>query len=34
MKQALLIIDMQIGFLQPQSPLCIRGALATVPACR
>ena len=33
MKQALLIIDMQNGFLQPQSPLCIRGALATVPAC-
>ena len=33
MKQALLIIDMQNGFLEPQSPLCIRGALATVPAC-
>ena len=33
MKQALLIIDMQNGFLQPQSPLCIRGALDTVPAC-
>ena len=33
MKQALLIIDMQNGRLQPQSPLCIRGALATVPAC-
>ena len=33
MKQALRIIDMQNGFLQPQSPLCIRGALATVPAC-
>lgn len=33
MKQALLMIDMQNGFLQPQSPLCIRGALPTVPAC-
>ena len=33
MKQALLIIDMQNGFLQPQSPLCIQGALPTVPAC-
>ena len=33
MKQALLIIDMQTGFLQPQPPLCIRGARATVPAC-
>ena len=33
MKQALLIIDMQNGFLNPESPLCIRGALPTVPAC-
>lgn len=33
MKQALIIIDMQNGFLNPQSPLCIKGARATVPAC-
>lgn len=33
MKQALLVIDMQNGFLNPESPLCIRGARATVPAC-
>ncbi len=33
MKQALLIIDMQNGFLNPESPLCIRDARATVPAC-
>ena len=33
MKQALLVIDMQNGFLNPASPLCIRGARATVPAC-
>lgn len=33
MKQALIIIDMQNGFLNPESPLCIRGARATVPAC-
>ncbi len=32
MKQALLVIDMQNGFLDPVSPLCIRGARATVPA--
>lgn len=33
MKQALIMIDMQNGFLDPESPLCIRGARATVPAC-
>ena len=33
MKQALLVIDMQNGFLNPASPLCIQGARATVPAC-
>lgn len=32
MKQALLIIDMQNGFLEPASPLCIHGARATAPA--
>ena len=30
---ALLVIDMQRGFLCPRSPLCIAGAAATVPAC-
>lgn len=33
MQQALIVIDMQNGFLNPESPLCIRGARATVPAC-
>ena len=33
MKQALIVIDMQNGFLNPESSLCIRGARATVPAC-
>ncbi|MDE7243776.1 MAG: cysteine hydrolase [Oscillospiraceae bacterium] len=33
MKQALLIIDMQNGFLNPASPLWIRDAQKTVPAC-
>ena len=33
MKQALLVIDMQNGFLNPESALCIRGARATIPAC-
>lgn len=33
MKHALLVIDMQNGFLEPASPLCIRDARATVPAC-
>ena len=29
MKQALIVIDMQNGFLNPESPLCIRGARAS-----
>lgn len=33
MQPALILIDMQNGFLNPESPLCIRGARATVPAC-
>ena len=33
MKSALLVIDMQRGFLSPRSPLYIAGAPATVPAC-
>jgi nicotinamidase-related amidase/ribosomal protein S18 acetylase RimI-like enzyme len=33
MKSALIIIDMQNGFLNPESPLCIKGARATLPAC-
>ena len=33
MRRALMVIDMQNGFLNPESPLCIRGARATVPAC-
>ena len=33
MHPALIIIDMQNGFLNPESPLCIKGAKATVPAC-
>ncbi len=33
MIQALLMIDMQNGFINEASPLCIRGAKATVPAC-
>lgn len=33
MKPALIVIDMQNGFLNPESPLCILGARATVPAC-
>ena len=32
MHPALIIIDMQNGFLNPESPLCIKGARATVPA--
>ena len=32
--KALLVIDMQNGFLNPASPLFIAGAPATVPACR
>ncbi len=30
---ALLVIDMQNGFLNERSPLYIDGAAATVPAC-
>ena len=30
---ALIMIDMQRGFLDPASPLCIPSAAATVPAC-
>lgn len=30
---ALIMIDMQRGFIDPSSPLCIAGAAATVPAC-
>lgn len=33
MRHALIIIDMQNGFLNPESPLCIRGAKATIPVC-
>lgn len=33
MKQALIVIGMQNGFLNPESPLCVSGARATVPAC-
>lgn len=33
MKEALIVIDMQNGFLNPESPLCISGARATVPLC-
>ncbi len=32
-KTALIMIDMQRGFIDPSSPLCIDGAAATVPAC-
>ncbi len=34
MNTALIVIDMQNGFLDPVSPLFIAGAPATVPACR
>lgn len=30
---ALILIDMQMGFISPESSLCIAGAAATVPAC-
>lgn len=30
---ALIIIDMQKGFIDPQSTLCVEGAAATIPAC-
>ena len=32
-KTALVVIDMENAFIDPESPLCIRNALATVPAC-
>lgn len=32
-KTALIMIDMQKGFIDPSSPLCINEAAATVPAC-
>lgn len=32
-KYALVVIDMQRGFLDPSSPLYIAGAADTVPAC-
>ncbi len=32
-KTALIVIDMQMGFLNEASAQCIRGAKATVPAC-
>lgn len=32
-RAALLLIDMQNGFIDAASPLCIAGAAATVPAC-
>ncbi len=30
---ALVVIDMENAFIDPSSPLCIKNALATVPAC-
>ena len=32
-KTALVVIDMENAFIDPKSPLCIRNALVTVPAC-
>ena len=32
-KIALVVIDMENAFIDPASPLCIKNALATVPAC-
>lgn len=31
---ALLVIDLERGFIDTDSPLCIRGAAATLPACQ
>ena len=31
-RSAFIIIDMENGFIDPASPLCIAGAAATVPA--
>ena len=33
MNKAVIVIDMQYGFIDPASPLCIPYAMATVPAC-
>ncbi len=32
-KSAFLLIDMEYGFLSPNSIHCIKGAMATIPAC-
>ena len=32
-KTALIVIDMENAFIDSASPLCIKNALATVPAC-
>ena len=32
-RAALLVIDLERGFIDESSPLCIRGAVATLPAC-
>ena len=32
-KSAYLLIDMEEAFVHPQGAHCIKGALATVPAC-
>ena len=32
-RAALLVIDLERGFIDESSPLCIRGAAATLPAC-
>lgn len=32
-RAALLVIDLERGFIDESSPLCIRGATATLPAC-
>ena len=32
-KTALVVIDMENAFIDPASPLCIKNALATIPAC-
>ncbi|MGI6211420.1 MAG: cysteine hydrolase family protein [Anaerovoracaceae bacterium] len=34
MNEALLVIDMQQGFINPASPFFVKGALDTVPYCR
>ena len=32
-RAALIMIDMQNGFIDPSSSLCVAGAAATIPAC-